>query len=75
MNNLPLFITKYFWGDDLSELSWETHKEYIVKTILEKGDLEAVKWILKNTDKDTLKKIIDQKMDPKSQNFWKFYLS
>lgn len=75
MNNLPPFITKYFWGDNLNELNWETHKEYIVRTILEKGNLEAVRWVLKSTDKETLKKIINKKMDPKSQHFWKLYLS
>ena len=75
MVKLPTFITKYFWGDDLNELNWNSHKEYIIKTILEKGNLEAVKWLLKNTGMETLKKIANKKMDPISQNFWKLYLS
>ena len=68
-------VTKYFWGDDLSVLSWEKHREYIAQTILEKGDLKAIKWLLKKTNKAWLKKIVAaKKLSPKSKNFWKIYL-
>jgi len=28
-NTLPSSVQKYFWGDNLEELSWSKHKNYI----------------------------------------------
>lgn len=76
MNKLPKQITKYFWGDNLKELNWKDHKDYITKTILEKGDSSAVKWLETKTNKNYLKKIAkSEKLDSKSKKFWNFYLS
>lgn len=73
---IPKHAQKYFWGDDLTELSWPKHKDYITKTILEKGDTKAIHWLFELTDKKYLKQIIQNKnLDPKSKNFWQFYLS
>lgn len=76
MNDLPQNVLKFFWGDSLNELSWEKHKEYITKTLLEKGDKDALSWLFERTDKDYLKKIVKEKrLDKKSENFWNIYLS
>jgi len=70
---LPKFITKYFWGDDLTELSMAKHKRYIANTILEKGNTKAVKWLTGKVPKKELKKNLSKKMSPKSRNFWQLY--
>lgn len=76
MTALPNSVKKYFWGDDLNELNWENHKDYISKTILEKGNFTAIRWLLKNTQKSYLLKINKERVkDSKSKNFWKHYLS
>jgi succinate dehydrogenase flavin-adding protein (antitoxin of CptAB toxin-antitoxin module) len=76
MDDLPQNVLKFFWGDNLSELNWESHKEYITKTLLEKGDKDAIRWLFERTDKDYLKKIVKEKrLDKKSENFWNLYLS
>jgi len=73
---LPKKIAKYFWGDNLEELNWKGHRDYITKTILEKGDLEALEWLFGKTDRNYLKKIAKkEKFEAKSKNFWNFYLS
>ena len=73
---LPGFINKYFWGDDLSKLSWEKHSQYISKIILEKGDEKAVAWLFKKEKKEKLaRQLASLKLSPKSANFWKLYLS
>ncbi|MBU1127344.1 MAG: hypothetical protein ABIH88_02375 [Patescibacteria group bacterium] len=73
---LPKFVCKYFWGDDLKDLSWNKHKKYIIQTILEKGDSDAVSWLLSITDKKDLKSILPSlKLSPKSSNFWSLCLS
>ena len=76
MSNLPKEVLKFFWGDKPEELDWEKHKVYISKTILGKGDVLAIKWLLKKADKKYLRNIVETKrLDPKSKNFWSIYLS
>ena len=76
MNGLPANVLKFFWGDDLKDLDWKNHKSYIAKTILEKGDKEAIRWLFGKVDKKYLKKLVkEKKLDSKSKNFWDIYLS
>lgn len=76
MSGLPDYVTKYFWGDDLSELSWDKHRKYIVQTLLNKGDGKAASWLLDTVDRDILRsELPNYKMDKRSANFWKFYLA
>lgn len=73
---LPKSVSQFFWGDDLQKLNWQDHRDYITKTILDKGDLQANAWILKKTTKPYLKKLLKtEKINPKSKNFWQIYLS
>lgn len=73
--SLPKTIQKYFWGDDLNQLSWDQHQNYITQTILEKGDREAVRWLFDKCGKAQLaKQLPSMKLSPRSSNFWKVYL-
>lgn len=73
---LPKLVSKYFWGDNLSELSWDQHSQYISKTLLEKGDEKAISWLIKRVNKQKLfNQLASLKLSPKSANFWKLYLS
>jgi len=75
MTTLPDYVTKYFWGDDLSELSWEKHQKYIVQTILNRGNTEAVSWLFGKVEKNKLVNDLGTyKLNPKSANFWRLYL-
>lgn len=72
---LPKYVAKYFWGDDLSQLNWQDHHDYISQTILNQGDIEAINWLFKKVDKKELKtKLSSFQLNPKSENFWKLYL-
>lgn len=75
MVKLPKFVTKLFWGDDTRSLSYPKHKKYISQTIMQKGNLKAANWLLKKQSKKEVKKSLNSKMDKKSHNFWKLYLS
>jgi len=73
---IPNCVKKYFWGDDLAQLSWEKHKKYIIKTLLNDGDRKSVSWLFTKINKSALKKqlkIIE--LDSKSANFWSKYFS
>lgn len=74
--HLPDYITKYFWGDDLSELDLQKHQDYISQTILDKGDTKAVAWLFSQMKKETIKQKLPKfKLSPKSKHFWEVYLS
>ena len=74
--SLPKTLNKYFWGDNLDELNWQDHQKYITKTLLEKGDVDAVKWLLNTVNKQTLlKQLPELKLSAKSNNFWQIYLA
>lgn len=76
MVDLPVEAQKYFWGDDLSDLSWEEHSNYIIQTLLEKGDSASLRWLFAKVSKDEVqKRLSDLHLQPKSSNFWKIYLS
>lgn len=76
MSGLPDYVTKYFWGDDLSVLSWDNNSKYVTETILNRGDTEAVIWLLNKVEKPQLIHDLDKfKLNPKSANFWRIYLS
>lgn len=73
---LPKTIQKYFWGDNLRELNWEKHQKYIIQTLLEKGDSNAIHWLFSVTNKKELQSMLPQlRLEKKSANFWSIYLS
>jgi hypothetical protein len=73
---LPTQIQSYFWGDNVDELNWSDHKKYIIQTLLEKGNTEALSWLFKQTTKKELQELLPQlKLQPKSSNFWRIYTS
>ncbi|MGH7204267.1 MAG: DUF6922 domain-containing protein [Candidatus Levyibacteriota bacterium] len=73
---LPPYITQYFWGDDLSQLDLEKNKKYIIQTLLEKGDNEALHWLFSNIDRQTILNFMPElKLSKKSQHFWNIYFA
>lgn len=76
MSEMPTYVTKYFWGDDLTQLSWEKNSKYMTETILNRGNTEAIYWLLNRVKKSKLSNDLQNlKLNPKSANFWRIYLS
>jgi hypothetical protein len=75
MPTLPNQFHTFFCGDDLSQLNWDDHKIYITKTIMEKGNLEAVRWLRSSADISTLRDALQTKIDPVTKRFWEVVLS
>lgn len=74
--SLPVFITQYFWGDDLSQLDITTNKAYIIQVLLERGNQKSIHWLFSMFGKDTIKNLLPNiKLSRKSFNFWNLYLN
>ncbi len=75
-HSLPIFVTQYFWGDDLSQLDITKNKVYIIQVLLERGNQKALHWLLSIFDRDTIKNLLPNiKLSKKSSNFWNLYLN
>lgn len=73
---IPASAKKYFWGDDLQELSWPKHKKYIIQTLLEKGNKTSLRWLFRQVTRDKVKEmLVTLRLPKKSRNFWQIYLS
>jgi hypothetical protein len=73
---IPAAVKKYFWGDNLSDLSWSKHKKYIVQTLLERGNVSSLRWLFQNISREEVKKMLPTlRLPKKSNNFWGLYLS
>ena len=74
--DIPSQAKKYFWGDDLSQLDFRSHQRYIIQTLLNKGDVNAISWLFGSVGVDTIKTMLPQlKLDEKSRNYWNIYFS
>lgn len=74
--SIPNQAKKYFWGDNLDDLSWPKHKRYIIQTLLEKGDIVSLRWLFTKVTRQEVQKLLpDLRLQYKSSNFWSVYLS
>jgi len=69
-------LRPFFWETDLSKISIEENKQYIIERILELGDRNAVQWLFSNFSLDEIKKAIEENksISKKSLNFWSIIL-
>lgn len=63
-----------FWDCDFSSLSWEDHRDYIIKRILTAGNWESVRWLRVRLGDTALRRWIEENggggMDPRQLRFW-----
>jgi hypothetical protein len=67
-----------FWDIDKDKLDPKKYKEFIIQRILEKGDLDDLRWAKEEYGKKELERVFchfQDKMDKKSINFWQFYFN
>jgi len=69
---LPKRLHRFFWDTDAAKVNPGTHPDYVINRLLDKGDLAAARWVIRNFPKrtiaDTLKKQRD--FSPWNGVFW-----
>lgn len=62
-----------FWDVNLNEIDPDTHRWFIIERILDRGDLEDLKWSKRRYGEESLKKVFLEsagKFNAKTNNFW-----
>lgn len=69
---IPSSLHRYFWNCRVEELDTETHKGTIISTLLEHGDIEAMRWMLRTYTQEEIVPIVQRsrEVSPKSKSFW-----
>lgn len=73
----PYFLKKYFWDVNFDSLDSKRDQLYIITRLLEYGDIEAIRWLIKTVKPGKIKEIILQsrQLSPKTVNFWKLFFN
>jgi hypothetical protein len=73
---IPVEFRKYFWDVDFSDLTMEKYPGFIAERILNYGDLDGIKWLLSQTDRDFIKTLIknSRNLNAKTKNYWQIVL-
>jgi len=73
---IPQHLLRYFWDIDTEKINPSEKTNFIIERLLDKGDSDAVSWVLKNYSTQSIRKTFETLHDfsPKIGNFWKLYL-
>lgn len=74
-NKLPKFLYKFFWDTEAKKVNPARHPEYVINRLLDKGDLKAARWVVKNFSEELIKKTLRTSHDfsPWNGRFWANY--
>ena len=69
---MPKFLESLFWDTPFKGIHKRRHSAYIIKRILEYGDMKSIKWMLGTYGKKEIIGVVKSMRDlsKKSGNFW-----
>ena len=75
--SLPQKFYPYFWDVNVKSLNPSVKNLFVIQRLLDKGNTDGVSWVLRNFDKETIKKAFTALRDfsPKVGRFWQLYLN
>jgi len=73
---LPQSLWKFFWDVDAAAVDPVKRAPHVINRLLDKGDLEAARWVLKTYTKDAIVETFKTQRDfsPWNGTFWSHYL-
>lgn len=73
---IPQSLWKFFWDVDPAAIDSTLRAPYIINRLLDKGDLEAARWVLKTYTKETIIETFKTRRDfsPWNGTFWSNFL-
>lgn len=69
---LPTQANDLFWDIDFSKLNYSKNASFIIKRVLDRGNVKTVNWLLKKFTKNEIKKTIltSRDISQKTANLW-----
>ena len=69
---LPKELARYFWDVDAGKIDLVRNERYVIERLLEFGDTDAIRWILKHYSKQAVISSVkrSRQISPKTANFW-----
>lgn len=69
---LPKFLRSYFWDVDFDNLEVKKHASFVIKRVLDRGNLRDIRWLVKIYGKAAIKKVVMSTRDlaRPTCNFW-----
>jgi len=73
---IPKSLHKYFWDVDVKKLDPEKKPYFVINRLIDKGNLEAAKWVRKNFSEEEIKITFYRIRDfnTKVGRFWTLFL-
>lgn len=75
-SRIPQELRRYFWDVKVEALDPAKHPHYVINRLLDKGGLDAARWVLKSFPKETVINSLRHgpAVDPPTASFWSNYL-
>jgi hypothetical protein len=75
MSLIPSHVKEFLWDINLETLSTEKHYKFIIERVLEFGDEEAMKWMIKTYTKEQIIEVLtsSKRISPKTGGFYALY--
>ena len=77
-HNLPDFIAPFFWDTDFAALTWQEHRDFMMRRLLQSGDWPALCWLRDQVGEDGLRAWIEDRrgagLSPRQLRFWELAL-
>lgn len=72
---IPEFVTKLFWDVKRECVDIEKHPFFIIRRVLDYGDVKAITWLRKTYPDELIKKVVYNKrgLEHKTREFWNRY--
>lgn len=69
---LPKSFRDYFWDIKFEELDAQSDAFFVIKRVLDRGNLSDIRWLVKTYGKDEIKKVVLKTRDLSrpTGNFW-----
>lgn len=75
---VPHKFSGLFWDHDFNRLSWDEHRNFIIRRFLQHGSWEAVTWLRAHVGDASLREWLKEheggKLSPRQLRFWELVL-
>lgn len=75
--SIPTKFKTLFWDCDFSQICIDSHKQFVIARLLEKGNKYAIKWVYDTFSLSDIKSVVynSNNISSQTKNFWNIVLN